>query len=69
MRKVDIETLKIKLREARGRKPKFKRHRNESFPTFMLRVMSKDAKLSKAIGNLINPKPTNFPLFHLTKGL
>lgn len=67
--RVNVEMLKIKLREARGRKPKFKRHRNESFSTFMLRVMSKNVKLSKAIGNLINPKPTNFPLFHLTKGL
>jgi hypothetical protein len=67
--RVDIEAVKTKLRKARGRKPKFKRHRNESFSNFIFRVMSKEPKLNKAISNLINPKPINFPLFVLVEGL
>jgi hypothetical protein len=64
-----ITKVLLKVREGRGKKPLFKRHRKESLVTFMFRVISKKPKLNKAISDLINPKPRNLPLFELTKRL
>jgi hypothetical protein len=65
-----IVKVLLKVREGRGRKPLFKRHRNESFVGYMNRMIKKETDLGKSLTGALTHNRINkntFPLFYFTK--